>query len=191
MKRSTSRPRSIAPRHPRKPRAARSGKVHPAAHLDTARGEPRMCERCGAVYEHKRWRAAGGRAAPSLVGARWTVCPACRQQSRAVGLGRVRILGRIGEPAWQAIEQRLRNVAARAQYTQSQRRIVDIAPVAGAIEVLTTSQKLAHRLGRELQKAFGGRARYRWSPDDGALLVQWRVPPGLGARRPGASPPAR
>jgi hypothetical protein len=40
--------------------------------------------------------------------------------------------------------------------------------------VLTTSQKLAHRIARELQKAFGGRARYTWSDQDGALTAIWQ-----------------
>ena len=32
-----------------------------------------------------------------------------------------------------------------------------------ALEVLTTSQKLAHRIATELRKAFGGRTTYAWS----------------------------
>ena len=40
------------------------------------------------------------------------------------------------------------------------------------LDVLTTSQKLAHRLAHELKKAFGGRITYTWS-DDGTLLAEW------------------
>jgi hypothetical protein len=40
------------------------------------------------------------------------------------------------------------------------------------LEVLTTSQKLAHRIVHELRKAFRGRARYAWSAD-GSLLATW------------------
>jgi hypothetical protein len=36
--------------------------------------------------------------------------------------------------------------------------------------VLTTSQKLAHRLAHELKKAFGGGVTYAWS-DDGSLFA--------------------
>jgi hypothetical protein len=42
-----------------------------------------------------------------------------------------------------------------------------------ALEVLTTSQKLAHRVGRELQKAFGGSVSYAWSDRGGELLAVW------------------
>ena len=41
------------------------------------------------------------------------------------------------------------------------------------LEVLTTSQKLAHRIVHELRKAFRGRAYYIWSADDGSLLATW------------------
>jgi hypothetical protein len=41
------------------------------------------------------------------------------------------------------------------------------------LEVLTTSQKLAHRIVRELTKAFRGKAVYEWSDRDGALFATW------------------
>jgi len=38
------------------------------------------------------------------------------------------------------------------------------------LEVLTTSQKLAHRIAHELKKAFRARTSYNWS-DDGTLFA--------------------
>jgi hypothetical protein len=76
---------------------------------------------------------------------------------------------RLGE-----VERRIRNVAARAEFTQPERRVIEIRFGAGTMEVLTTSQKLAHRVAHELQKAFGGRTRYTWSDRDGRLVATWR-----------------
>jgi len=44
------------------------------------------------------------------------------------------------------------------------------------LEILTTSQKLAHRIAHELAKAFGGRAKYQWGRADGeaGLLATWQ-----------------
>jgi hypothetical protein len=42
----------------------------------------------------------------------------------------------------------------------------------GVLEVVTTSQKLAHRIVHELKKAFRGRTTYAWS-DDGTLHATW------------------
>ena len=43
-----------------------------------------------------------------------------------------------------------------------------------ALEVLTTSQKLTHRIAHELKKLFGGRTSYNWS-DDGMLFATWEL----------------
>ena len=41
--------------------------------------------------------------------------------------------------------------------------------------ILTTSQKLAYRIAREVEKAFGGRAHFSWSDDDGSLLARVKI----------------
>ncbi|MGB8413282.1 MAG: hypothetical protein WCE23_10700, partial [Candidatus Binatus sp.] len=74
-----------------------------------------------------------------------------------------------------AIRSRIANVERRAEFTQPERRIVSSKWDGATLEVLTTSQKLAHRIARELQKAFGGRARYTWSDQDGALTAVWEA----------------
>lgn len=84
-------------------------------------------------------------------------------------MGRVTIDGDRVRSEATALRRRIANVAARAEHTQVERRVVSVerAPD-GKLVVLTTSQKLAHRIVHELKKAFGGRATYRWS-DDGSL----------------------
>jgi hypothetical protein len=56
--------------------------------------------------------------------------------------------------------------AARAVVSRDSRLAAD------GLDVLTTSQKLAHRIVRELKKLFRGRTTYRWS-DDGSLFAVW------------------
>lgn len=73
----------------------------------------------------------------------------------------------------EALRARILNVAKRAAGTQPERRIVGIRKDDEGLDVLTTSQKLAHRIVHELKKAFGGIASYEWS-DDGRLLARWR-----------------
>jgi hypothetical protein len=71
------------------------------------------------------------------------------------------------------IRRRIANIDARARFTQPQRRVVSAESDADVVEVLTTSQKLAHRIVHELKKAFRGRASYKWS-DDGSLFAVWQ-----------------
>ena len=51
---------------------------------------------------------------------------------------------------------------------------IDRAP--SRLEILTTSQKLAHRIARELEKAFGGLAHYTWTDREGILDAKWDPP---------------
>jgi len=71
------------------------------------------------------------------------------------------------------IRRRAQNVAARAAFTQPERQVVSVERRGKVLEVLTTSQKLAHRIAHELKKAFGGRTSYVWS-DDRTLLATWQ-----------------
>jgi hypothetical protein len=83
-----------------------------------------------------------------------------------------RVLITVGDStSIEAVSARIANVGQRAQFTQPERRIVSTNWDGKTLDVLTTSQKLAHRIAREVEKAFGGRAHFSWSDDDGSLLA--------------------
>lgn len=135
--------------------------------------DPTVCERCGAVFSHKTWRRREPVDVELLARATWDVCPACRQVARGESFGRVVIRAtRAGIPEGEIL-RRIENVSARAEFTQPERRIVAVRQEGQTIEVRTTSQKLAHRIAHELQKAFGGHASYAWSDRDGRLDATW------------------
>ena len=134
--------------------------------------EPSACERCGAVLEKRTWRRRGRLTAATLDAAKWVVCPACTQVQEETYLGRVLVKLRKDADV-DAMRKRVRNVAARAARTQPERRVVSMERQGEVLEILTTSQKLAHRVAKELAKAFGGRPSYGWS-DDGSLLARVR-----------------
>ena len=91
-----------------------------------------------------------------------------------MGYGRVVLSGAFVPENLEAIRRRIKNVAERAKYTQTQRRVLTFEPTDDGLDVITTSQKLAHRIVREIEKAFGGKARYSWDGDDGSLLATWK-----------------
>jgi ribosome-associated translation inhibitor RaiA len=133
-----------------------------------------MCERCGSIYREKRWLSATPAEKAWPIGLTWTVCPACRQAEDLEFFGRVLIRLDAPGPDEVEIRRRMANVAERAQWTQSQRRILSVERAGDQLEVLTTSQKLAHRIVRSLRSAFGGTATYDWSDHDGELRATWR-----------------
>ena len=135
--------------------------------------EPTVCERCGAVFAWRTWRRDRPVTHALLARAAWATCPACRQVSRGEGFGRIVLSGGYLPGNETAIRRRIVNVAARAEFTQPERRLVSIERQAGRLEVITTSQKLAHRIVAALKKTFGGRVSYAWSDRDGSLFATW------------------
>lgn len=135
--------------------------------------DPSCCERCGSLFHRQVWRRAGARPFALLETVNWTVCPACLMFERGEYFGRVVVSGEFARLHEQEIRARIDNVAERAMFTQPQRRVVSAERDGTVFEVLTTSQKLAHRIVQELKKTWRGTARYSWSPDDGCLYATW------------------
>lgn len=154
-------------------RGARSNMSPPLAQKQPPPADPSVCDICSSVYTARTWRH---RPIPEklLSAASWTVCPACKQLKSGKYFGRVLIRECDALPNLPAIRARIANVERRAEFTQPERRIVASVFYGSTLVVLTTSQKLAHRIARELQKAFGGRARYTWSDKDAALTAVWQ-----------------
>lgn len=167
-------------------KGSESGKVLPVTAKAGTPPEPSVCERCGAVFSRRTWRS-DRKVTDALLGrAKWTVCPSCKQVASGEYFGRVVLRGAFVGPNEAVIRQRIDNVAARAGFTQPQRRLVSVSRAGDEIEVLTTSQKLAHRVVRELVKAFRGKASYAWSDSDGALFATWErtdIPTASGPQR--------
>ena len=164
-------------------RGTDSRKVHPSEARLGRRAEPVLCEVCGDRLAGRRWQHPGVAEADGhvLERAAWETCPACAQQREEQYLGRVRASGPGLAGVVSAVRRRVHNVARRAEFTTPAHRIISIEDRNGEIEILTTSQKLAHRVAHELRKAFGGRATYAWL-DDGCLEARWRAPAARTAK---------
>lgn len=150
-------------------RGSRADKSPPVALKQRFR-DPSVCDRCGAVYRNKTWRRGRRLANDILDRAAWVKCPGCAQSRAGEYHGRV-VIERGGAERSQ-ISARIVNVEKRAQLQQPERRIVSSIWTGDTLEVRTTSQKLAHRIAREIEKAFRGRAHFSWSDRDGTLLAQ-------------------
>ena len=149
-----------------------SKKRAPSERISGRLAEPIVCARCGAIFSRRIWRRHHKVTTALLERAAWGQCPACKQIRGGEYWGRVVVRGAFAVANEAAIRQRIHNVVAHAQFTQPERRLVSADREGAALDVLTTSQKLAHRIVRELKKAFRGRASYKWS-DDGSLFAVW------------------
>lgn len=154
-------------------RGTRSDRSPAIARVTRGLPQPTVCERCGALFTRRTWRWADRVSHAQLARAAWSVCPACQQVRRGLYFGRVVIRGGYAAAHEEAIRRRIANVARRAAFTHPERRVVSAGRTGTVFEVLTTSQKLAHRIVHELTKTFRGRASYAWSDRDGALFATW------------------
>jgi len=155
--------------------ARTSAENHPpaVAHEFPTPADPTICTNCHAVYSRKVWRWPEASKAKRVDRAARGLCPACKQVKKGIFYGLVETVDRFAPDEEALVRARVENVTERARFTQPERRIVSIRRRRPGLEISTTSQKLAHRIARELHKAFGGEVRYSWSDNDGALRAIW------------------
>ena len=154
-------------------RGTRSDKSPPVVRQSHPYADPSICEKCGGVYASKTWRERRPLTPELMNQVAWTTCPACEQVDTGQYFGRVSLSGPYLLAHLELIRLRIANVERRARFTQPERRVVSGDFDGSTLEVLTSSQKLAHRIARELEKAFGGTVTYSWSDSDGALAATW------------------
>jgi hypothetical protein len=140
--------------------------------------EPVVCAGCGAVYAHKRW----SRSAPARVRAanisrpiQVRICTACRRRKSGMPHGFVHIDGEFVRTHRADIVKLLENEAARAAEDNPLAQIIDWYDIGHRDDVLitTTTEHLAMRLGRALEKAYDGRVRYGFSHVNKLAHVWW------------------
>ena len=137
--------------------------------------DPSICQRCGAVYTDRTWRRGRRLTGEAAAKAKWTTCPGCMQVASGEYYGQVLI--DVGDADRDAVLARIRNVERRAMVTQPERRIVNTDWSGQTLDVMTTSQKLAHRIACEIEKAFGGVTHLSWSDNEGSLRATVKIAP--------------
>ena len=140
--------------------------------------EPIVCAGCGAVYVRKHWshsNVARLRARKAGEPVRVKICGACRRRRSGVPHGFVHVDGEFVRLHRDEIVRLLKNEAARAAEDNPLAQIIDWHENGHADDVLvtTTTEHLAIRLGRALEKAFDGRVLYGFSHENKLAHVWW------------------
>ena len=135
------------------------------------------CTDCGSVYYRRRWTLTP----PDKIRERvqfsedvsYTLCPACRKIREHYPYGELRMVG-VGLDEKQEVLRLLKNEEERARGKNPLERIMSIQSDGPEWKVETTTEKLAQRLGRCLQRARGGKVTYRWSYNNKFVRVLWQ-----------------
>ncbi len=141
---------------------------------DVKPSEAAACVKCGAIYHKKRWTLPED--APQAVLAKVSAsvtCPGCIKVRDKFAEGFVTIQGSFLKAHKDEIIRLLRNKEAISRHTNPLERIIEIKRSGQGIEVTTTTEKLAQRLGAMLHKTFAGECVYKWSDDVKLARVVW------------------
>lgn len=136
------------------------------------------CVRCGSVYMSGRWYLKEH--VPKDVLKKMeqedtpeTMCPACQKQRDRVPGG---ILTLSGDFLWahkDEIMNLIMNESKKAEGINPLERIMGIDTHGDVMELTTTNEKLAQRIGKALHKAYSGDVEYKWSEDNKLARVNW------------------
>lgn len=143
--------------------------------LKVAPNELAVCRKCEIVYHNKRWvlpeefdsEKAGEKKRVKVL------CPACQKiKDRFVG-GFVNITGSFQAEHREEIINLIKNKESVARRHNPLDRIMDIKNKKDGLEITTTTEKLAQRIGQILKKSFQGEVEYKWSADVKMARVSW------------------
>ena len=149
----------------------------PYAMLKAPKGRA-VCQKCRAIYANKRWYFDNGEARTLMASPRTQklVCPACQKSRDDYPEGIVTL-------TWSGLREHeaeirglISNVEARAMSVNPLERVMKIVRRRKVLEVQTTNDRLAQRIGRELERAYKGKATCRWAHRDMLARVTWQGP---------------
>ena len=129
---------------------------------------PVVCSKCGAVFRGRRWTAGGEIKIDIQPGtARSGLCPACRQIESGSAGGFVFIDGSLLRGHVVEILNLLRDEEKRAAEENPLSRIIKWdKDDHGVLQLKTTTEHLARRLGQALEQSYAGEAMSSFSQEN-------------------------
>lgn len=134
------------------------------------------CKKCGVVYRQKRWimdpvELEQVKADPA---AGRIVCPACQRMADEVPGGFLTLTGDYLRQHEVEILELIKNTESRSRMKNPLGRIMSISQEDGVLTILTTEDKLAQKLGKDVYKAHSGQLNYQWSHTENYVRVDWK-----------------
>ncbi|MHB9024969.1 MAG: BCAM0308 family protein [Armatimonadota bacterium] len=136
---------------------------------------PAICERCHAYLETDHWRYGEKRylelkAQPGIA---TTLCPGCTRAERRMYEGEVRIRSNWDAISKDDVVHLIHNEEHRERATNPTARVALMMEHDEELYLLTTTEFLAKRIGRELEKAYKGTLRLMHLPRERFTRVVW------------------
>jgi NMD protein affecting ribosome stability and mRNA decay len=135
-----------------------------------------VCKDCKSVYHNKKWFLDEKLYAQkkALKNTLLVICPACKKTKENVPNGIVTLKGDFLKQHKEEIMNLIHNEDARSKKFNPLKRIMKINEKKGETEILTTSAKLAQRIGSILFKAYSGEVEYKKHENSKFMRVEWK-----------------
>lgn len=133
------------------------------------------CKQCHAIFHHKRWYFDSSEIKKLMKNSgQGVICPACQKITDNFASGVVTLEGGFVRDHREEIVNLIRNEEKRASGLNPLEKIIAIRPHSEGMEITTTHEKLAQRIGKKLHRAFSGEVDYQWTPQNKMARVHWR-----------------
>jgi NMD protein affecting ribosome stability and mRNA decay len=139
--------------------------------------DPTVCPDCKLIYHNKRWVRNEELLEKFLKDKKsidYKKCPACRKTQDDYPLGILRLSGSYIKSKRIEILNLIRNEAEFEEKRNPLARIMKIEEEDNGLLIKTTTESLARRLGRAVNKAHHGEISYIFSDTQKFLRVEWR-----------------
>jgi hypothetical protein len=133
--------------------------------------DPSVCTECGVVFRDGAFEWLD-RAPPE--NAKKMVCPACRRIDDHYAGGLLLLEGAFLKNHRDEIVNAVRNTEGSEKARRPLERIMDMTVGDDKIEVRTTYEHLARRIGEAVHSAYKGDLKLSYSEDEKFIRVHWR-----------------
>lgn len=132
--------------------------------------EPTYCPNCGLVYSEGRW--VNERPVDKNEGHE-ELCPACRRERDRQPEGFVYLSGSYLRQHQEEILNIAKNREKTAQSTRPLQRLMWVSLQDDRVEIATTSEHLARRIGKAVKSAHDGKLQIKSAHNDRLVRVYW------------------
>jgi NMD protein affecting ribosome stability and mRNA decay len=129
-----------------------------------------QCPKCNLWFHDGVWKRG---ALAHGQGLQWRLCPACVQIRDGQIGGIVQFSGTFAGNHRQELLNRIRNVEKQTQEERPLERIMSLKEGKEGIIVSATTEHLVARIGKSIQRDFGGNLDLRYAPEDKFAFVHW------------------
>jgi hypothetical protein len=150
-------------------RAEKRGQIGGSLRLEKYKADTK-CPRCELIFQNGVWKRGILASKHEL---HWKLCPACLQiRDNQIG-GTIMCTGSFMRNHRQDILNRISNVARQTSEGHPLERIISTKESKNEIVIHATNEHLIARIGKALERDFGGTLELRYATEDKYATARW------------------